>query len=176
MEPLRKPRARPANAPRNGALARVSDRGNELAVIHIRAEVAGLIVKARPGFAKNDDEYRALVRTVSNNTTDSAKTLDSQQRQTLLGMIEAVCRTRGIAPAKRRVYAPLSRMQAKVFALWKALDNAGVLRNAEVKSLRTFVRRQASVDALEFCDAAACVPLIEGLKAWAKRENVALKG
>ena len=155
MEPLRKSRARPANAPRNGALAR----------IHILKAECGL----------SEDEYRDLIQTLTNGRTRSAGDCDHTERERVaahLVTLKRAMRVRGARPERKVLTPP----QKKVFALWKTLESAGVVHSGEVRSLRAFVQRQTGLSALEFCDVQACSTLIESLKAWAKRSGVALKG
>ena len=155
MEPLTRARARPANAPRSGALAR----------IHILKAECGL----------TEDEYRDLIQTLTNGRTRSAGDCDHTERERVaahLALLKGRLRP-GVGSARRKA---LSGPQKKVFALWKTLESAGVVHSGEVRSLRAFVQRQTGLSALEFCDVQACSTLIESLKAWAKRSGVALKG
>ena len=154
MEPLRKPRARAANAPRNGALAR----------IHILKAECRL----------SEDEYRDLIQTLTNGRTRSAGDCDHTERERIAAHLVTLKRSLRVKTA-RPDRKPLEPMQKKVFALWKALENGGALRSGEVRSLRAFIKRQVHVDALEFCDDGACRDLIESLKQWAKRTNVVLE-
>jgi hypothetical protein len=155
MEPQRKPRARPANAPRSGALAR----------IHILKAECRL----------TEDEYRDLIQTLTNGRTRSAGDCDHTERERVAAHLATLKRKLGGTTA-RPVRVPLSGPQKKVFALWKTLESAGVVHSGEVRSLRAFVQRQTGLSALEFCDTQACSTLIESLKAWAKRSGVALRG
>lgn len=157
MEPLRKPRARAgaANAPRNGALAR----------IHILKAECRL----------TEDEYRDLIQTLTNGRTRSAGDCDHTERERIAAHLVKLKRSLRVKTA-RPDRKPLTGPQKKVFALWKALENGGVLRSGEVRSLRAYIKRQVQIDALEFCDSQACSSLIESLKAWAKRSGVKLEG
>lgn len=157
MEPQRLPRARPANAPRNGVLAR----------IHILKKECAL----------TDDEYRDLIQSLTNGQKRSSGDCDDTERRRVAAHLDGL--KRALAPstggAPRAARRPLSAPQRKVFALWKTLETAGVVRSGEVRSLRAFVQRQTGLSAIEFCDGKACSTLIESLKAWAKRENVLLR-
>lgn len=156
MEPLSKARARAgaAHAPRNGALAR----------IHILKAECRL----------TDDQYRDLIQDLTNGRTRSAGDCDHTERERVAAHLVTLKRSLRVKGA-RADRKPLSPLQKKVFALWKALENGGVLRSGEVRSLRAYIKRQAQVDALEFCDDAACRGLIESLKMWAARTNVRLE-
>jgi hypothetical protein len=155
MEPQRKPRARPANAPRNGALAR----------IHILKAECRL----------TEDEYRDLIQTLTNGRTRSAGDCDHTERERIAAHLVTLKKSLRVKSAHLD-RKPLEPMQKKVFALWKTLESAGVVHSGEVRSLRAFVQRQTGLSALEFCDIKACSTLIESLKAWAKRSGVAMKG
>lgn len=155
MEPLRKKsRFAAPNAPRNGALARIH------------------ILKGECRLA--DDEYRDLIQTLTNGQKRSAADCDHTERERIVAHL--VTLKRALRPVGARAERkPLTGPQKKVFAIWKALETAGVIRNGEVRSLRAFVQRQTGLSALEFCDDQVCSTLIESLKAWAKRSGVELQ-
>jgi hypothetical protein len=154
MEPLRKPRARAPSTPRNDALAR----------IHVLKKECRL----------TDDEYRDLIQTLTNGRTRSAGDCDFTERERIVAhfvTLKGALRIKGARPTRQ----PLSPMQKKVFALWKALETGGVLRSGEVPSLRAYIKRQVQLDAIEFCGDGACRDLIESLKMWAARTGVPLE-
>lgn len=154
MEPRSKPRRSAPNAPRNGALAR----------IHILKSECKL----------SDDEYRDLIGLLTNGRTRSSGDASFEERARIVAHLQVL--RRKLAPASARAArAPLSGPQKKVFALWKALENAGVVHSSDTKSLRAFVQRQTGLSALEFCNPQACSTLIESLKQWAKRSGVELR-
>lgn len=161
MEPLARRRrvatnAAP-NAPRNGALAR----------IHVLKKECGL----------SDDEYRDLIQSLTNGQKRSAGDCDDTERRRIVAHLDTLKRVLagGAHVATTRARKPLSGPQRKVFAVWKALESAGVVHSGEVRSLRAFVQRQTGLSAIEFCDGKACSTLIESLKAWAKRTGVELR-
>lgn len=157
MEPRRKSRFAAPNAPRNGALAR----------IHILKKDCNL----------TEDQYRDLIYTLTNGQKRSAADCDDTERKRLVAHLALLARRLAPKAARpsRAARSPLNGPQKKVFALWKVLEAAGVVRSGEVRSLRAFIERQTGLSALEFCDNGACSSLIESLKAWAKRENVKLE-
>lgn len=62
--------------------------------------------------------------------------------------------------------------QRKVQALWITLEKAGSIRKPGDDSMNSWVKKNSNRSNLRFCNYEDCSGLIEGLKAWAKREGV----
>jgi hypothetical protein len=155
MEPLRKPRARPANAPRNGALAR----------IHILKAECKL----------SEDEYRDLIQTLTNGRTRSAGDCDFTERERVaahLATLKRALRIKGLRPERKALSGPQKKRCLRYGKRWNR--RAWCTRTRSRACARSF--NVTGLSALEFCDVQACSTLIESLKAWAKRSGVALKG
>lgn len=82
----------------------------------------------------------------------------------------------GAGQPRGRARPKLSPQQAKVFAMWKALEATGALRNGEYSGLRAFVKHHALRDDLSFCDFADCDKLIDELRGWGRRVGADMKG
>lgn len=155
----------PTRTPHRGSGARAVDRNNDLAAIHIRATKCGLIIPARDGLPKNDDDYRALVRTLSNNVTDSAAKLDHAQRAALLahlGRLERATGHSGPLPQWRKLRALWAELHAcaRVAADTEAAMNAWCARQlggAAKSSARWYGNDELRV-------------LIEAAKRWLARQ------
>lgn len=163
MEPARK---RPA--------ARAVNRNSDLAAIHIRATKLGLIKPAREGFAKNDDDYRQLVRTISNNTTDSAARLDHTQRAALLAHLSRLERATGKGGPP-----PQWRM---LRGLWHELHGDKMVDEDTEKALNAWCARQldgpvgrwkgfAALASARWYGNEELTFLIEAAKAWLRRKQ-----
>lgn len=140
-----------------------SPKGKDLAKIHIAKKDLGL----------DDDTYRLLLRRVAG--VDSARDLDAAGRARVLGELRR-SGWKPKAPRARRTRplddAPQSR---KVRALWLALFDAGVVRDPGERALAHYVRRQTGVEDLRWLDSRQANRVIESLKAWAARAQVALE-
>lgn len=147
MEPLRK---RP--------VAKQAVRGNDLARIHILKKDARL----------TDDEYRDLLQALTGKR--SAADLSFEERARVCTHLTTLAhKLNPNAMSVKRSRARLAGPQAKVFAMWKALEKNGTLWARNEKSLRAFVRRMTDVDDLAFCTNDDCTKLINSLFAWGQR-------
>ncbi len=76
-------------------------------------------------------------------------------------------------PGKKSKFVPYQTgPQRKVAKMWSVLGKAGVLDKPGDESLQRYVRKMTKKSHLKFCDKDNCNIVIEGLKAWGKRENV----
>jgi len=73
------------------------------------------------------------------------------------------------ARAKQLASAPQHK---KIRALWLALADAGVVRDRGEPALRSYVRRQTGVSALQWLTPEQAGSVIESLKNWCQRERV----
>lgn len=84
--------------------------------------------------------------------------------------------TRGKSNGKKSKCSPKydDPMMRKVVALWITLADEGVVKNRANYSMQKYVKRMTGRDNLRWCDGAELNVLIDGLKAWGKREDVDL--
>jgi hypothetical protein len=75
----------------------------------------------------------------------------------------------GVRPRRR-----LSGLQKKALALWIELGSAGKLRDRSDRALDRFVLRQTGIAALPWLTPDAAAQLVETLKAWCRREGIAI--
>ncbi len=61
----------------------------------------------------------------------------------------------------------------KIWQLWKALHEAGAVRNSSEKALNAFVKRQTGVESYRWLNTHQASNVIEALKKWQKRVRVA---
>lgn len=102
---------------------------------------------------------------------ESSKNLTMRQTADLLAHFQSL----GWRPKRKKTSPKYDDARArKIVALWITLAQAGVIRNSSDQALQAFVRRVTKVDNLSWCDQAQLNTVIEALKDWAKRENVAL--
>lgn len=154
MEPLLKARA-------TGQV----HRGNDLAAIHIEATACGLIKPARDGFPRDDDDYRQLVRTLSNNRTDSAGALDHTERARLLAHLRTLKKSLGLHTG------PLPQW-GKLRALWGELHKQNLVRTNTEPAMNAWAKAQPNggqKDSARWCNNDELSKLIEAAKAWLKR-------
>lgn len=126
MKPLRKRPTQPS--------AHAIDRRADLARIHILAVEAGLIKPARDGFPKDEEDYRQVVRGISNQATDSAGKLDHTQRARLIAHLETLKRAFGKG-------GPLPQWRM-LRGLWHELHDAGLVDDDTEKGLNHWCARQ----------------------------------
>lgn len=118
---------------------------------------------ARRQMGLSDDDYRAVIARVCGGKTSSTacgpSDLDALLREfKRLGWKGGTARPRSQKAQVRMIYA--------VYAELKPFLVLG-----DESTLRAFVRRQTGVDAPEFLDAVQANKVLEGLKAWLKRER-----
>lgn len=119
----------------------------------------------------DDDTYRALL----SNTT--GKSSCSDMDITDLHKALQAFKDRGWKPRKKT--GPKSGKQKtqgdKIRALWISMAKDGLLRDGSEAALRKWIRRETKgkFDAPQFCDAATASRLIEGLKKWRDRMELA---
>jgi len=63
--------------------------------------------------------------------------------------------------------------QRKIVAMWITLHKAGVVKNGADRALQAFVKKTTGIDNLKWCGGSECHTLIEALKAWGARMDVA---
>ena len=109
---------------------------------------------------------------------ESTKQLTKQQTRDLLQHFGVLGwkPTRGKSNSKKSKCSPKydDPQMRKVVALWITLADAGVVKNRANYSMQKYVKRMTGRDNLRWCDGADLNVLIDGLKAWGKREDVDL--
>ena len=79
-------------------------------------------------------------------------------------------RAQRMTPAEfARAKAQASPRERKVWALWHALQHAGLITHADRAALDAWVLRTVGVSTLRFCTTAQLDTCIEALKVWGKR-------
>ena len=121
-----------------------------------------------------DDDYRALLRTLTQKT--STKDMSDRERQQVRDHMQSLAERMGVAkPMQRRATTFAQRKAAarprerKVWALWNQLARDGVVHNPSATALNAWVERTVHVSALRFANDAQLDTLIEALKAWQQR-------
>ena len=139
---------------------------NHIAAIHVLKSKLQL----------SDDDYRALLRNLTQKT--SSKDLTDKERQAVRDHMQQLAERAGVAkPLRRRATgrtfaqakAAASPRERKVWALWNQLGRDGVVRDTSAKALNAWVARTVHVSALAFANGAQLDTLIEALKAWQQR-------
>ena len=139
---------------------------NHIAAIHVLKSKLQL----------SDDDYRALLRNLTQKT--SSKDLTDKERQAVRDHMQQLAERAGVAkPLRRRATArtfaqakaAASPRERKVWALWHQLHRDGKVHNPSRAALDAWVERTAHVSSLRFCNAAQLDTLIEALKDWQRR-------
>lgn len=126
-----------------------------------------LIHKGKASLGLSDDDYRALLQTVTGQT--SAATLNGAQRRKVLDHLA----TLGVKTHKK----PFDQA-AKIAWLWKKLDQAQALKDPSRSALLAFIGRTAgmAVSDPKFLPVAEASKVIEALKAWLNRAQSGKRG
>lgn len=126
-----------------------------LAKIHIAKKDLGLA----------ESEYRALLQRVGKVT--SARDLSDKAADAVITEMKRL----GWQP-KASTKAPSERADIrKIYALWKALHEAGRIASRSSESLRAWVLRQFKISAPEFLKPVEARVAIEQLKRWKDRPD-----
>ncbi|MEO8121680.1 MAG: regulatory protein GemA [Rhodoferax sp.] len=141
---------------------------NHISAIHVLKSKLALM----------DDDYRALIRTLTGKT--SSKDMTQAEQQQVRDHMQRLAERMGVAqPTTRK--RPLtgeqftqakqaaSPKERKAWALWHQLGRDGLVTNTSAQALNAWVTRQVGVSALRFATAAQLDTLIEALKAWHER-------
>lgn len=126
-----------------------------LAKVHIAKKELGL----------DDETYRAILKRITGK--DSAAKCKLWQLDNVLREMKNL----GWKPKKtKKDFRPASdEMVAKIYALWRALHNAGAIDDPSQIALRAFVKRQIKKEAPEFLTIKEKIKVIEALKSWLRR-------
>jgi len=137
----------------------VGARKADLAAIHIAAAQLGM----------DDDEYRDLLSTLCQ--VRSSGQLDRAGRKRFIDHLAKCLRERGVKPGGSLGYNPqkLSAAARKVWSLWMALADVGIVRSRSSGALNRYIKRQTGVDRLEWLNSHQTGLVIESLKRWHER-------
>jgi Protein of unknown function (DUF1018) len=130
---------------------------------HRRRELAQIHI-AKKDLAMEEDAYRAVIRTVSNNATDSAGKLDWRGRKRLLDHLKSC----GFTGKTNQIF-PKTAMWNKVWALWQQLADAGKVNERNAKALLKFCQHHTKVERVQWMDEQMQSGIIEALKSWLNR-------
>ena len=125
-----------------------------------------------------DDDYRALLHTLTGKCSSKGMTADEQRTvrdhmQTLgerMGLVQGTTQRRPLTkPQFDRLKKETRPKERKVWALWNQLHRDGKIANPSAAALNAWVLRQVDVSALRFATDPQLDTLIEALKAWGDR-------
>ena len=123
-----------------------------------------------------DDDYRALLRTLTQKT--STKDMSDRERQQVRDHMQALAERMGVAkPMQRRATtfaqrkAAASPRERKVWALWMQLADAKLVEVRSMAAITVWVQRQTGVERLEWLNGHQEDLVIECLKQWLKRRE-----
>jgi phage gp16-like protein len=129
------------------------------------------IAKAELGL--DEDRYRSLLVGATGKDSCAEMTLPELDK-----VYKAMQQAGFVVTVKRRGKASkptTNAYQAKIFALWFALRDAGACKG-DRKSLNAFVKGQTGIQSIDWiARKQEADPVIEALKAWAKREGIELR-
>lgn len=115
-------------------------------------------------------EYRALLSGVTGK--DSCKDMDLADLNLVHAtLVKRGFKSRGIAPKGKREFVN-SPEQKKIWKLWYLLRDHGK-SDGSAKGLNAFLKKQTGIEKIEWLtDSKDCDKVIEGLKAWCRREKI----
>ena len=134
-----------------------TDRNRDLKLIHI----------AKKQLAMNEDAYRAIVRGISNQRTDSSGALTGSERQQLLNHFKS-CGFRASQPIPKNMF-PDEPSWNKLWSNWQKLADQGKVIDRRGGALASFVRSQTKVEAMSWVAPSQLDTLIEQTKQWLAR-------
>ena len=134
-----------------------TDRNRDLALIHI--------AKKQLDFA--EDSYRAIVRAISNQRTDSAGALTGPERRQLLNHLKS-CGFRTSQPIPKNIF-PDEPQWNKLWSNWQKLADAGKVLDRRGGALAAYVRSQTKIEAMNWVAPSQLDTLIEQTKQWLAR-------
>jgi phage gp16-like protein len=144
----------PARKPAHGAAPKPVNRRALLAQIHM----------AKKALALQEDSYRAILARIAGH--DSAAQIPDA------GLVAVVAEFRRLG-WKERPFRPGSKKPhvRKVWAVWGSMKH--LVRDPSADGLRGFVKRMTGLDDPEWMDGDQANTVVEGLKAWKRREEKA---
>ena len=144
--------SRPARKPARQHAPKPANRRALLAQVHL----------ARKALALPEDSYRAVLTRVTGQGS-AADIPDA-------GLVAVVAEFRRLG-WKDRPFRPGSKKPhvRKVWAVWGSMK--GLLRDPSADGLRGYVKRMTGLDDPEWMDGEQANKVVEGLKAWKRREE-----
>lgn len=137
------------------------ERNRELGLIHVAKKKIGMA----------DDAYRAVIRTISNQRTDSSGDLTGPERKALLKHLK----TCGFKVEKKLAF-PRTPLWMKAYAEWQKLADAGIVKNRTGDALAKFVMKNAGVENVAWVKEVQLMNAIEAIKDWGSRVAMARMG
>lgn len=121
---------------------------------------------AKKELALHDDSYRAVLERIGGRS--SAADIDDA------GLVRVVAEFQRLG-WKPRSFRPGSKKPhvRKVWAVWGSMKP--ILRDPSADGLRGYVKRMTGVDDPEWLDGTQANTVVEGLKAWRRREMARIK-
>lgn len=145
-----------------------------------RIQLIRLIHVARRELGMQDDDYRSMLASM---TALGGRTSAADLSIKGLELVLKALKTKGFKirikgstaatsnkPGRRMASDPVSR---KIRSLWLQLRDAGVLRDSSEKALAAYVKNTTGVEDLAWLNDAQARKVIEGLKSWLSRVEVA---
>lgn len=127
-----------------------------------RRTLLAQIHMAKKALALQDDSYRAVLARITGQ--ESARLIDD------IGLVRVVAEFRRLG-WKDKPFRPGSKKPhvRKVWAVWGSMK--AILRDPSADGLRGYVKRMAGVDDPEWLTGEQANVVVEGLKAWKRREQ-----
>lgn len=133
-----------------------------------RARLIRLIHVGKGQLKLEDEVYRKLLQSATGITSTTEMRVDQLEdvleRLKKLGFKVRVPKATGTQ--RRLAHGAQDR---KIRALWLSLHEAGAVRDPSETALNAWVKRETTVDALQWVDSEQAAQLIEKLKMWLKR-------
>ncbi|MBG6240413.1 MAG: regulatory protein GemA [Candidatus Symbiopectobacterium sp. Clec_Harlan] len=131
-----------------------------------RQKYLQLIYIAAHNLKLDDTTYRQMLHRLTGKT--SAKALNIGQLAQVLNALKA--KSFRIQPTQPTTKKQTDRPQLqKMQALWQAMADEGIVRDASAKALAHFVKRETGCDSPYWLDSQQASQIIEKLKQWQKR-------
>lgn len=134
-----------------------TDRNRDLKLIHIAKKQLGM----------DEDAYRTIVRTMSNQRTDSSGALNGPERQRLLNHLKS-CGFRTSQPIPKNIF-PDEPQWNKLWSNWQKLADAGKVIDRRGGALASYVRSQTKVEAMNWVAPTQLDKLIDQTNQWLAR-------
>lgn len=133
-----------------------------------RTRLIKLLHVARRDLGMEEDTYRAVIASVSQGRTRSSKDLRLSEMDVVLEHMKQCGFTIKSATPQSRPLADDGQSR-KIRALWLSLHQSGKVRDSSEAALASFIKRMASVEALQWLTAPQASRIIEYLKQWQNR-------
>ena len=131
-----------------------------------------LIHVAKRDLGMENDSYRAIIKKVTKNRTDSTKDCTALELERVISHLKkAGFKVRKPKTAQPKEARPLATggEVSKVRALWLLLHEIGAVKNPSESALNAYVKRVTNIEDLSWLNGDQLTILIETLKKWAVR-------